>query len=94
MFLRPFWLLQFSLELGSLISLAGLIGVVRKFMQRIDLDSQFGAFGDVDGFLGLKRVDAVGSRRDPIVLLLVLTDGFVIGGTHEGQLGFDLELRR
>lgn len=61
-------------------------------MQRIDLDSQFGTFWDVYALLGLKCMDAIGSRRDSIILLLVLADGFVIGWAHERQFGFELEL--
>lgn len=52
-------------------------------MQRIDLDSQFGTFWDVYALLGLKCMDAIGSWRDSIILLLVLADGFVIGWAHE-----------
>lgn len=62
-------------------------------MQRVDFYGQFGTFRDVYALLGLKCMDAVGSRRDPIVLLLVPADGFDIGWAHERQFGLELELR-
>lgn len=92
MLFGSFYLFHFSFEFWSFVPFAGFVGVVMKFMQRIDLDSQFGTFRDVDALFGLKSMDAIGSRRDPIILLLVLADGFVIGGAHERQFGFELKL--